>query len=137
MITIQRAKEMTQTNYNTANIETFNFRGFFITYSSTIGDYRVYAGETFIGETMSMQGVNKIIDSEVKRRKAQAAEMTISASEVMANIVTINALNAKVEAQDAELARLRAENAAMAKQLKRARNYAAAVSQPNAYGVSR
>jgi sensor histidine kinase regulating citrate/malate metabolism len=75
--------------------------------------------------------------NEMTQTATHPAEMTINRFDVMANIVTINALNSKIEAQDAELVRLRAENAAMAKQLKRARNYAAAVSQPNAYGVGR
>ena len=60
---------MTQTTYNTANVETYNFRGFTVKYSSTVGDYRVYDGETFIGDALTMQGVNKVIDAEMKHRQ--------------------------------------------------------------------
>jgi hypothetical protein len=66
-----------------------------------------------------------------------AGDMTISSYEVIENIITIRVLRAENEAQAAELSRLRAELEATTKQLKRQRNYAAAVSQPGAYGVGR
>lgn len=108
--------------YNSTNVETYNFRGFTVKFSSAFQDYRVYDGEKLIGaDAYTWNSVNKIIDAEMRNRKAD----------------TIDALNATIEAQAAELVRLRAELAATQNLLKRVRNNAVAMSQPDAFKVGR
>lgn len=60
------------TNYNSANVEVFRHRGFTVKYSSTMQDYRVYAGDSLIGVVFTWQRVNQVIDIEMKLRRAVA-----------------------------------------------------------------